>query len=195
MFTVFFPEERFGLFISGGFDSALMLHLYCLEAKQRGHSSLHCITIDRGSAAVEFAQSICEWAETKHGIKINHMIVSIPQGLHHSRHISYPAEQLFRFGFRTLISADTQNPPIKLPGSEPVRIPPDANYQGWHFPFGAVNKSETVKLANVMGVLEEIALLSHSCTETTGERCGACWQCNERKWAFNELGLKDPGNY
>jgi hypothetical protein len=194
-YSITIPEGNFGLFISGGFDSALMLHLYCIEAKKSGLNSLRCITIDRGSAAVDFGKSICEWAENLHEIEIDHLIVSIPVGLHHSRHVSYPAEQLFRFGFKTLISADTQNPPVTLLGTEPVRIPPDANYTGWHFPFAKIDKSETVKLAHQVGILEDISKLSHSCTETTGERCGSCWQCNERAWAFKEVGLIDPGTF
>jgi len=193
--SIIFPDDNFGLFISGGFDSALMLHLYCIEAKKRNLNSLRCITIDRGSAAIEFGTSICEWAENLHDIKIDHLTVSIPEGLHHSRHVSYPAEQLFRFGFKTLISADTQNPPVKLPGTEPVRIPPDVNYKGWHFPFAKMNKSETVKLAHQVGVLEDISKLSHSCTETNGERCGSCWQCSERAWAFKEVCLEDAGTF
>ena len=193
--SIIFPEDTFGLFISGGFDSALMLHLYCIEAKNKNIDTLHCITIDRGSAAVEFGKSICQWAEKLHQIKINHLIVSIPEKLHHSQHISYPAQQLFRFGFKTLISADTQNPDIKLPGTEPTRIPPDANFSGWHFPFAKMDKRETVELAHQIGILDEISELSHSCTETSGERCGSCWQCNERSWAFKEVGLIDIGKY
>jgi len=195
MFTVFFPENRFGLFVSGGFDSALMLYLYAIEAKNRKINQLHCITIDRGSAAIEFGQAVCDWVHTKLEIQIDQLVVAIPEGLHHSRHVSYPAEQLFRFGFNTLISADTQNPPITLDGTEPVRIPPDANYKGWHFPFAKMDKSETIKLAADLGVLDEISKISHSCTETTGARCGNCWQCNERKWAFEQTGLTDLGNY
>jgi 7-cyano-7-deazaguanine synthase in queuosine biosynthesis len=195
MFTVFIPEDRFGLFISGGFDSAVMLHLYCLGIKNNQQSTLNCITVDRGFAAVEFGAAICEWAENKHNIKINHMIVSIPEGLHHSKHVSYPAKQLFKFGFKTLISADTQNPPEELIGTGPTRIAPDAKFTGWHFPFSTLTKRETVKLAHDLGVLEEISTLSHSCTETDGDRCGNCWQCNERKWAFNELNLVDVGKF
>jgi tRNA(Ile)-lysidine synthase TilS/MesJ len=41
MFTVFFPENRFGLFVSGGFDSALMLYLYAIEAKNRKINQLN----------------------------------------------------------------------------------------------------------------------------------------------------------
>lgn len=195
MYKVFFPADKFGLFISGGFDSAIMLDLYCAEAIRRQQSSLTCITIDRGSAAVEFGRSICDWAKEKHNIQIDHMIVSVPDGLHHSRHVSYPAEQLFRFGFQTLISADTQNPPVELPGTEPVRIPANAEYRGWHFPFAKMNKCETVQLANSLGILDEVSQLSHSCTETTGDRCGTCWQCSERKWAFDQAGLTDTGRY
>lgn len=195
MITVFFPENKFGLFISGGFDSALLLHLYCLEAKNKQQSSLNCITVDRGASAVEFGTAICHWAENKHDIKINHMIVSIPEGLHHSRHVSYPARQLFSLGFQTLITAETQNPPVELPGIAPRRNSPNAHTKRWYYPFSAVNKSETVRVANDLGILEEISALSHSCTQTVGDRCNICWQCNERSWAFNESNLVDIGKF
>lgn len=195
MFTVFFPENPFALFVSGGFDSAVLLHLYCLEAKKRNKTSLNCITADRGFASIEFSQSICNWASEKHGITINHILIPIPEGMHNSREVPHAAEKVYHYGFNPLICAETKNPPVELPGTAPNRVPPNLNIQGWHFPFSELTKKDTIKLAQDLGILEEVAVLSHTCTMTTGIRCGYCWHCYERKWAFEELGITDIGVY
>ena len=195
MFTVFFPAETFALLVSGGFDSAVMLHLYCLEAKKRNQSTLNCITADKNSGATHFSKLICDWAKQKHQIEINQIFVSTPEHLHHSMQINNAAQQVSGQGFKTLICAETKNPPVELPGEAPVRTPQNLNLQGWHFPFADLNKKDTVNLANELGILEDVSILSHTCTQTVAERCGECWQCSERQWAFNELGFEDPGNY
>ena len=195
MFTVFFPDESFALFVSGGFDSAVMLHLYCLEAKKRNRTTLHCITADRGFAAIEFSQGVCDWAKQKHGVEINHIVVPTPEGMHNSREVAHAAEKVYHYGFKTLICAETKNPPVELPGTAPTRVPQTLNIPGWHFPFSHLDKKDTIQLAFDLGILDEIAPISHTCTTTTGIRCGFCWNCHERKWAFDELGLEDSGNY
>jgi 7-cyano-7-deazaguanine synthase in queuosine biosynthesis len=40
---------------------------------------------------------------------------------------------------------------------------------------------------------EELMNITHSCTEQKNGRCGKCWQCTERAWAFDKLGKTDTG--
>lgn len=40
---------------------------------------------------------------------------------------------------------------------------------------------------------QEELLLTHTCIEQKTGRCGQCFQCNERRWAFSQLAKTDPG--
>jgi len=59
-------------------------------------------------------------------------------------------------------------------------------------PFIEMHKDEILKILfdNDQTKLLE---LTHTCTERKTGRCGQCFQCNERQWAFDQLGKTDPG--
>jgi 7-cyano-7-deazaguanine synthase in queuosine biosynthesis len=61
-------------------------------------------------------------------------------------------------------------------------------------PWFDITKDVIVATAIECG-LTDIMIHSHSCTETPMIRCGVCWWCNERAWAFNENNYTDPGRY
>lgn len=189
------PSKPYKVFVSGGFDSALLLYILCEQARDCQQEKVHAVVVDRGFASVDFARSVCRWAETAIGISVDLEVLSIPADLPHGQQINEPARLLHARGLIT-ISADTQNPPeVKLPGVAPNRIPPNSRYDNWLFPFAGVDKSHTVSLAKRLGILDAIAEITHTCTETNGVRCGCCWQCSERAWAFDLLQLEDTGQY
>ncbi len=189
------PAKPYKVFVSGGFDSALLLYILCRQAVEQKLDTVYAVVVDRGFASVDFSLRVCQWAEQRTGVKVDLEVLSIPEDLPHWRHINEPATQLHARGLIT-VSADTQNPPgVELPGVAPRRIQPNLQFSNWLFPFSGVDKSHTVYLANRLGVLDDIAEISHTCTETHGLRCGQCWQCSERAWAFNLLGLSDIGQY
>jgi 7-cyano-7-deazaguanine synthase in queuosine biosynthesis len=59
-------------------------------------------------------------------------------------------------------------------------------------PFAMVDKRHTVSLYDTFDVWPLIEL-THSCTALTVGRCGACYNCLERAWALDALGVTDPG--
>jgi 7-cyano-7-deazaguanine synthase in queuosine biosynthesis len=98
--------------------------------------------------------------------------------------------------FECVIGADTTNPTVELPGLAPVRVPVEEQdkWQNYKLPFLHLDKSHTVQLAHDLG-LDWLPKMTHTCTESPDIRCGQCWQCNERAWAFNLLGLEDTGTF
>jgi 7-cyano-7-deazaguanine synthase in queuosine biosynthesis len=59
-------------------------------------------------------------------------------------------------------------------------------------PFIKMYKDEILKILfdnNQQALLS----LTHSCTERKTGRCGQCFQCKEREWAFDQLNQIDPG--
>jgi 7-cyano-7-deazaguanine synthase in queuosine biosynthesis len=192
------PRKPYRAFVSGGFDSAVMLYLLCLKALDTKQDTVYTVVVDRGpeQGAVEFSKGVCEWASEKTGIKIDQLVMEVPEDIHHSLYVKVPGLHLNEQGY-VCISADTQNPPDcgHFPGIAPNRIAPGSNYSNWRFPFGTLDKSHTVYLAWKLGILDEVSAITHTCTATPNIRCGECWQDTERAWAFDLLGLEDPGIY
>lgn len=56
-------------------------------------------------------------------------------------------------------------------------------------PFIDMDKSQTIKQYYDLGI-ERYLPLTHSCGNDTDEPCKKCFNCVERKWAYNTLGLE-----
>jgi 7-cyano-7-deazaguanine synthase in queuosine biosynthesis len=67
-----------------------------------------------------------------------------------------------------------------------------ASSEKWMQPWFDLTKDHVVKLMRDLD-LDEVMELTHTCTESTGVRCGKCWQCRERAWAFGRAAITDTG--
>ena len=125
--------------------------------------------------------------------------------LFHSEQVkSGMREAVQKYEFDILVAGVTKNPEEKLPGYEydtfldpdgtpyngPIRVKP----QNPKFinPFWDITKEETVKLIKELN-LTEIPKITHTCTGSKSIRCGVCWQCCERAWAFAKNNFIDEG--
>jgi 7-cyano-7-deazaguanine synthase in queuosine biosynthesis len=52
-----------------------------------------------------------------------------------------------------------------------------------------MDKSQTIKQYYDLGI-ERYLPLTHSCGNDTDEPCKKCFNCVERKWAYDTLGLE-----
>jgi hypothetical protein len=91
--------------------------------------------------------------------------------------------------FDRVYTAVTQNPPIQLPGTAPVRITPNRARQINKLctPYVTLTKDAVLQKYYDNGI-EYLLPLTYSCTEDSVAPCMNCWQCNERMWAFKQLG-------
>lgn len=198
--TVEWPENctKLGILVSGGFDSALMLYLWA-KLSISNDKQILAITTDRGRGAKEFAKGIILKVNALTGKNIKQVILPVPNNYHHNHQvnfIAYPAMKNKIIDCDFLVSAATTNPGDEILPDGPKRLSKDKTLQykdrGW--PFLHLNKTHTVWLAHQLG-LDWIMEMSHTCTESNDLRCNVCWQCRERAWAFQQLGLVDTGKY
>lgn len=194
------PENctKLGILVSGGFDSALMLYLWA-KLSISNDKQILAITTDRGRGAKEFASEIISKVNALTGKNIKQVILPVPAQAHHSQQvgwIAYPAMKKKLIDCDCLMNAATDNPNTVNLSSGPDRGPLDKVdlYPDRKFPFRYLNKTHTVSLMHQLG-LNWIMEMSHTCTESNDLRCGVCWQCRERVWAFQQLGLTDTGKY
>jgi hypothetical protein len=194
--------KKLALMLSSGADSAILLYMLCVELTAEGRSVQDelkkIFTIPKVDGAEEHAEKITNWISQKLGIALPAPTVDAPPNLAELPHSDIIKKSLIYFGQKYDVNygylADQRPVPIKVAGEYPHRTPTEKNplpeYLG--LPFNHLDKSHTIDLHyrfNTLPLLE----LSHSCTQCRAGRCGNCYHCNERKWAFDRLGKTDPG--
>jgi hypothetical protein len=90
-----------------------------------------------------------------------------------------------------LYLASNRVPPIDcFPEFNTKRKPPRPwlpNHPIIKLPFLTLYKYHVIDLANRLRIdISE----TQSCLEWKNGHCGKCWQCREKKWAYQQLGLK-----
>jgi hypothetical protein len=196
--NITWPEgyKKVAIAAGGGLDSTLLLWLYANLPAPKG-CELVVATTMHGPGAEVFGAGIVNKINELTGRNLQHLILPVAATTHHSKQISFPTSIAMRRGlFECVIGADTTNPPVTLPGIAPVRVPIE-DQDLWHnfkLPFLHLDKSHTVQLAHDLG-LDWLPKMTHTCTETADIRCGQCWQCSERAWAFKLLDLEDSGTF
>jgi hypothetical protein len=186
-------KKRIGVMLSGGADSAILLYILALENKMSGSDhELIPFTVARPDGAWNYVKPIVD--------KINQMLdIALPDPiqvgdptLHHSQQgRSGELEARDKYQIDHFYYGSQQHPPVPMPGEYPKR-PEQVELPGTTIPFALVDKRHTLDLFNVFDAWPLIEL-THSCTAQTEGRCGACYNCTERAWAFTELGFTDPG--
>lgn len=185
-------SSHIGIFISGGFDSCLLAELVFRHIDEiKSISKVTIYTVPRYDDSSVHADRICSWLKERYpAISFDTQLVGNPNE-HHSRQVlSGILESIENSNVKillgdTAISADMleESAPMRIESKNPQIIQPFLDY----------DKTLTVSMANDLGLLDEISKLTHTCTESKTLRCSVCWQCRERAWAFNKLGLVDKG--
>jgi NH3-dependent NAD+ synthetase len=185
-------NSKIGLFVSGGFDSTTLAYLICDTIyEQKLTTELVIITVPRSDDSWRHSENVINWLEQEFNIKLDHLSLGDPT-LHHSKQVSSGIQDMRKINpDMLLLLADTQNPSEEIHGTAPVRIKSmnPLIYQPWF----NLNKTEIIKIAQNLDILDTVSRLSHTCTESIELRCNFCWQCQERAWAFSKLNLLDVG--
>jgi 7-cyano-7-deazaguanine synthase in queuosine biosynthesis len=182
-------NDNIGIFISGGFDSAVLAALACRSMIDGRQVTIY--TVPRYDDSLVHSERVVGWLRTQYpAIDFTLTVVGDPT-LHHSQQVASGIEAALKKGDVKILLADTGLPDEVLEGEAPVRV--KSGGPRVVQPFFDYDKRVTVQLAEWMGLLNEISDISHTCTESKTIRCGACWQCRERSWAFSKLGIVDRG--
>ena len=194
-----FPEgkQRIGVMLSGGADSAILLYMLALERKMaNSNQELITFTVARPDGAWDYVGAIVDKINTMLSIDLPAPIQVGDATLHHSKQgRSGELEARSKYNIDHFYYGSQQHPPrelIELPGDYPNR-PDKIELPGTTIPFALVDKRHTLGLYEVFQAWSLIEL-THSCTALTKGRCGECYNCKEREWAFVALDVIDPGS-
>lgn len=193
-------HKKVGVMLSGGADSAILLYLLALERKMSNSDhELIPLTVPRPDGAWDYVGPIVNFINGLLDIKLPAPVMVGDPELHHSQQTnSGEREARDKLGVQHIYYGSQKHPPVPMPGEYPGR--PDriyyTNNQGvitTTCPFAMLDKRHTLALFDVFQVWP-LAAITHSCTHQTKGRCGVCYNCVERKWALDELGITDPGS-
>ena len=189
-------DKKYGIMLSGGLDSAVLMYLILKENK---NINIQPFSIPKHDGSHMFVNGILEYFEEQFDIEIPNTILVGDPSVHHSQQSTRAVEQIFKeYPYIEFIYFATNQNPIHAfdyspypQGSYPnrVKISPHPKIL---MPFIEMYKDEILKIV-FDNDQEELLQLTHSCTEQKAGRCGQCFQCNERAWAFRQLDKTDPG--
>lgn len=181
---------KYGILLSGGIDSAVLLYLII---KNNPFVQIQPYTIAKKDGAILYADPIIDHFNKKFKLTIPYTIVVGDPTVYHRLQSKTAVRDIFQnHDTDILFIGINQNPPElkKLKGA-PLRSQKSDNPKIM-FPFVDLYKDAILKIMIDEDQLD-LADITHSCTEQQVGRCNRCWQCTERTWAFKQLDLSDTG--
>jgi hypothetical protein len=250
-----YSAKSFGVRLSGGFDSALMLYLLAKSLSENNSNAIvypmttkkwNTTDIESFDAADSYvyADRVIEWVRNKFSaVNINNSLKRgaefwwIPNFVNGQDRSSYLNTQNMLSSYinwqnvtkylednldtdpTTLLYCEyagtTKNPSIHLTdfprgpeshreSNKPNAIAPKSptvayftEYFCEYEPFRNTDKRLTFWLADNLGILEDLLLLTRSCegnkysTNNFTQECNECWWCFERNWAHKNFKRTD----
>ena len=185
-------NQHIGAMLSGGMDSALMLYLILKEKPLDTKLTVFNVPNTKDNARY-FSTNIISFLENKFNFSIPIQHIG-DTTLSHDKMINYSGKHILENKLVDVLYVGiNQNPPIDHFVSGPTRRHPSEPIpKNLAFPFIHLYKTHILEIYKQLDILE-LADITHSCTENTRERCNICFQCQERAWAYKELGLIDRG--
>lgn len=62
-------------------------------------------------------------------------------------------------------------------------------------PYANLTKDKVLQKGFKFSEFDQLVKYTHSCYVTNNKRCNKCFNCIERKWAFDTVGVIDYGKY
>jgi hypothetical protein len=186
-------NTSYGLMMSGGLDSTVLLYLMLKDCPT---ANIQPFYIAKHDGSYTYIDGIIEYLNLLFSIRIPEPIKVGSPDTHHTQINQEGAKEIF-FKYpeiEKLFVGFNQNPPQPWGNPNwvfPVR-PTSNSYSRVELPFMMLYKTHIVDLVDQFEI-QALANLTHTCTEQATGRCLKCFQCNERMWAYETLGLEDTG--
>lgn len=193
-------NKKYGIMLSGGLDSAILLYIILKEAKEKNIKlEIQPFSIPKYDGSYLFVEGILEYLKNIFKIDIPNTILVGDPNAHHTQQSKTAVLEIFQkySEIDFIYFATNQNPTkdfdysLYPAGSFPNRVTKSEHLKVI-MPFIDMYKDQILKILFDHNQVE-LLNLTHSCTEQKTGRCGRCFQCNERAWAFRQLNKLDTG--
>lgn len=183
-------DKKYGILLSGGIDSAILMYLL---VKENPKIKLQPFTIPKFDGAALYADPIIAHFNKKFNLQIPSTIFVGDPTAHHSLQSKTAIIEILQLNIVDYLFMGTnQNPPeLNDMLNAPQRVK-KSEHPKILLPFIEMYKDQILKLM-FENQQEDLMNITHTCTEMSATRCNVCWQCTERIWAFNQLNKTDTG--
>ena len=171
------------ILLSGGLDSAIL----AAELKQK--YKVNAYTFDQANC-LPFATKVCEILD----INLNILDIEVNND---RNEVIRAVDKLIENRNTDLYLGITALPPFKHHDA-PLRASQNKIESYNKFlkaPYASLQKDEVLKKGLSLPYIDKLIKYTHSCYTTNNIRCGKCFNCVERKWAFDSIGITDKGKY
>lgn len=183
-------NKKYGLMISGGIDSAVLLSYI---ADNFPKINLQCFTIPKHDGASLYVDNIITEINARFGTEFHKTIFVGDPNVYHRLQSTIAITEIFqKYEIDFLLNALNTNPAELANLSNAPQRTKKVTHPKMVFPFIHFTKDKILEImfANKYNFLMGI---THSCTEMQLSRCNQCWQCRERAWAFQQVNQLDIG--
>jgi 7-cyano-7-deazaguanine synthase in queuosine biosynthesis len=184
-------HRRIGVLVSGGLDSALLYYLIKKLTLTDDRYSVIPYTITRNDGSSRYAQPVIDYIHKILGIEQQDSINLAISETDSELQVAAGMRELYKSNRNRIYIGIIQTlEEHALHGVPKPYVP--VNSEMFNYPLKDLTKAHVVRLIIQLG-LEKLFTLTHSCVYDIDTPCGTCNRCNERAWAFSQLGLIDPG--
>ncbi len=184
-------QRRIAVLVSGGLDSAILYYILKSLVLQDSRYTLTPYTLIRADGSSRHAQLVIDYVNSVLGCNEEKTIpVPIKQTNSDSQVAEGIVEVLKEPVNIVYVGIITTLPKHALHGVSPPYDPVDT--ESVKYPLKKLTKLHVVDAIRKLN-LDKLFELTHSCVYDIVGRCNECNRCNERAWAFEQLGLVDPG--
>lgn len=175
-------DLKYGALVSGGLDSAVMLTLL---VKLNPGIDIQPFSMNKVDESYKFVNPLIDHINYHLGTSIKHTILVGDPNLEHNQHGKFCTEYIINTypEIAYIYNGVTKNPEeLKNYNGAPKRAK-SRDHIKVMMPFVHSTKDLVVDLMFEYGV-EWLSDITHSCTRMKINRCGVCFQCQERKLAY-----------
>jgi hypothetical protein len=191
-------NKKYGIMLSGGLDSAILLYFILLDANQKNIIlDITPFTIIKHDGSYNYVNSMIDYLNSLFQTSVPYTTLVGDPNTRHDLHSINARKEIKNIcpDLDHMFSGLNQNPPFILNCVKNLGwIPPNrpsVNLSSFELmPFLNLYKTHIIDFADQYQQ-QKLFELTHSCTERIEGKCKICFQCEERAWAFEELKLKD----
>lgn len=184
--------RRLAVLYSGGADSTLLYYLVATHLlKQADGRQLDLLIVDRHNKPVERAVNLYHTIKQRINDNISQLkIITVPENTPGYLQVIKVVEQE-QDNYDAILWGVNQYPDdvsIRPQRAFTVDFDSYTDHPKLKLPFASLKKSNIIEMFLELGI-EDILHNTHSCGNPGLEPCGQCFNCRERIWAYNQLGL------
>lgn len=184
-------NKKYGILLSGGIDSAVLLYLLI---KSNPAINIQPFTIAKTDGATLYADPIIKHFNSKFSLAIPPTIIVGDPTVHHREQSKTAVVDIFtkHTDIDMLYIGINRNPPELADDPHAPQRDTKSTHPKIVFPFIDLYKTNVLQFM-YDNKQQDLLALTHTCTEQQYGRCNKCWQCRERMWAFRQLDRIDTG--